>query len=300
MKQAAEKTRIGLDLGGTKIEGVLLSADGAVARRERIPTPSGDYRGILEAVRGIVGKLSDGDEPVGVCTPGAVSPRTGLLKNSNSVCLNGMPFKEDLEKTLERPVRIANDANCLALSEATDGAAAGAAMVFAVILGTGVGGGISAFGKVHDGGNAVGGEWGHNPLPWMTENEWPGPECYCGKRGCIETFVSGTGLENDYHRATGNRLTAAQIEERAAAGDAECEKAIARYEDRLARGLLSVAHALDPDVMVLGGGMSNMLRLYDSLPGLMRPRVFGGDFDTPIRRAMHGDSSGVRGAAWLW
>ena len=296
------KLRIGIDLGGTKIEGVSMDARGLILHRLRIDTPKEDYDAILRAVVGVVDRLDpDRRAAVGICGPGSISPRTGLCKNSNSVCLNGRPLDCDLARAMGRPTRLANDADCLALSEATDGAAAGMGVVFAVIIGTGAGGGIAIDGRVHHGGNAIGGEWGHIPLAAMTAAEYPGPLCYCGRRGCNESFVSGAGLENDYARATGReRLTAHEIERRAAAGDADCEEAILRYEDRLARGLSSVANVLDPDAIVLGGGMSKMLRLYESLPKLMPSRVFGGDFATPIMAAKHGDSSGVRGAAWLW
>lgn len=293
--------RIGIDLGGSKIEGVRMTAGGDIAERLRLPTPKEDYGGILRVIADITRRL-EGDGaplPVGICTPGALSPASGMLKNSNSVCLNGKPFLQDIQAELRRQVWMANDANCLALSESADGAAAGAAVVFAVIIGTGVGGGIVADGRIIGGANAIGGEWGHTPLPWPMADELPGPPCYCGKNGCNETFLSGTGLENDYHRATGARASADQIERQAAAGDAASAAAIARYESRLARGLAAIVNILDPDVIVLGGGMSNMLRLYDTLPDLMRSWIFGGDFVTKIRRAQHGDSSGVRGAAWL-
>ena len=294
--------RIGVDLGGTKTEGVLLGDDGDVQLRLRRPTPK-RYCDVLATVAAIVGELQQQSQPratIGICTPGALSPRTNLLKNSNSVCLNGKPLLDDLRRTLDARVRIANDADCLAVSEATDGAAAGADVVFAVILGTGVGGGVALRARVHRGNNAVGGEWGHNPLPWMQPAESPGRECYCGKRGCIETFLSGPGMQRDHREQSGESLTAPDIERRAAQGDPACAATLARYEQRLARGLTAVVNVLDPDVIVLGGGLSNMQRLYDNLPRLMLPMVFGGDFATPIRRAQHGDSSGVRGAAWLW
>lgn len=298
--------RIGIDLGGTKVEGALVADDGAIVRRLRIPTPKDNYDGIMQTVADIVRKLADDDAaPVGICTPGAESPQTGLLKNSNTTCMNGKPVRDDLQKAVGRPVRIANDANCLALSEAADGAARGMAAVFAVIIGTGAGGGIAINGKPQHGANAIAGEWAHNTLPWMRPEEYPGPECYCGRRGCCETFISGTGLQNDYARAAkdkgeGETIPATEIVRRAESGDAECAAALARYEDRLARGLAMVVNILDPDIIVLGGGMSNVGRLYENLPGLMRGYAFGGDFSTPIAPAKHGDSSGVRGAAWLW
>lgn len=298
----SDELRIGIDLGGSKIEGVLMQPDGNISRRLRRATPKEDYDGIIGTVAEIVHELEAAAPvaQVGICTPGAISSRSGLLKNSNSVCLNGKPLKEDLEKRLMRPLRLANDANCLAVSEATDGAAAGAQVVFAVIIGTGCGGGIAIGGQVHHGLNAIAGEWGHIPLPWSNDAERPGPLCYCGQHGCNETFISGTGLENDYCRAGGTRMTSIDIERRAAAGDATAQAAISRYEERLARALAVVVNFLDPDVIVLGGGMSNMANLYDHLPALMQPWIFGGDFATPIRKARHGDSSGVRGAAWLW
>ena len=293
--------RIGIDLGGSKIEGALIAPDGAIIRRLRIQTPKNDYGKILQAVAEVAYKLTpDSKAPVGICTPGSASPQTGLLKNSNTTCMNGKPVCRDLQQTLNRPVRIANDANCLALSEAADGAAKGKAIVFAVIIGTGAGGGIATGANTHGGINAVAGEWGHNTLPWMREDEYPGPDCYCGRRGCCETFISGTGLQNDYTRATGETLPSTQIAKQAADGDEKCAAALARYEDRLARGLSAVVNLLDPDIIVLGGGMSNIGRLYENLPGIMQSYVFGGDFATPIVAAKHGDSSGVRGAAWLW
>lgn len=298
----ASDARIGIDLGGTKIEGILMQPDGNIANRLRLATPQDDYAGTLQTIADIVTQLESAHSKplrVGICTPGALSPQTGLLKNSNSVCLNGMPFLDDLQKTLQREVQMANDANCLALSESVDGAGAGAAVVFAVIIGTGIGGGIVVNGKVLNGCNAISGEWGHNPLPWRRDDELPGPVCYCGRHGCNETFLSGAWLEKHFFETSGKRMLATEIEQAAANGDAQAEKMIATYEDRLARGLASVVNFLDPDVVVLGGGMSNMLRLYDNLPKLMHPWVFGGDFTTPIRRAKHGDSSGVRGAAWL-
>ena len=291
-------TRIGIDLGGTKIEGILIAPSGEIVRRLRLPTPS-SYGEILHTLKDLTGRLQQGEDIVGIgmSTPGATT-RAGLIKNSNAVCLNGKPFPADVRKTLGCDVRFANDADCLALSEATDGAAAGAEVVFAVILGTGVGGGIAVDGRVSTGANLIRGEWGHVPLPWPAPREYPGPKCYCGRRGCIEVFVSGTGLENDYARATGEKRSARKITADAQSGIAEAVAARQRYAHRLARGLAMMINILDPDVIVLGGGMSNMDFLYDALPRLVQPWVFGGEFETPIRKAQHGDASGVRGAAW--
>ena len=376
--------RIGIDLGGTKMEGVLMAASGEIAHRRRVATPAA-YDDILRALSDLTARLrreagDDGrDAGVGMSMPGTAT-RAGLIKNSNTVCLNGRPFPADVRRALDCEVRFANDADCLALSESTDGAAAGSGTVFAVILGTGVGGGIAVNARVVTGPNRIRGEWGHAPLPWPSAREYPGPRCYCGRRGCMETFVSGTGMENDYERATGRRITARDIaaaaegagagadgdggEGAAGAGaddggdggaagtgaddgvagaggevgnaagnsagvaragrgagnsmapagtataaegitvaaDVDVAEAVAarrRYAHRLARGLAMMVNILDPDVIVLGGGMSNMIFLYRQLPALMRPWIFGGEFHTPIRQAAHGDSSGVRGAAWL-
>jgi predicted NBD/HSP70 family sugar kinase len=295
--------RIGIDLGGTKIEGVALDQDGRERARKRVATPAGDYRATLDAVAGLVEALereAGGQGTVGVGTPGAVSRATGLLKNANSVCLNGQPLREDLAARLGREVRLANDANCFALSEAVDGAAAGAAVVFGVILGTGTGGGIVVHGRVLDGVNAVAGEWGHNPLPWPRDAERPGPACYCGLHGCIETFLSGPGLARDHAAATGQTLSAADIAARAERGDAACGASLERYEDRLARALATVINLLDPDVIVLGGGLSNITRFYGGVPRLWGDYVFSDRVDTTLVQAKYGDASGVRGAAWLW
>ena len=295
--------RIGVDLGGTKIEAIALDEDGRELGRHRISTPRFDYQGCLDAIAGLVERLETetGERgSVGVGMPGALSPVTGRVKNANSTWLIDTEFDRDLAKVLDRPVICVNDANCLAVSEAVDGAAAGVGMVFAAILGTGVGAGIAINGRAHVGGNAIGGEWGHIPLPWAADDEIPGPDCYCGKTGCMETWVSGTGLQNDFERATGERPKGAEIVARAEAGDAQAEAALLRYEDRLARGLAAIITVLDPDVIVLGGGMSNVERLYRSVPEKLPQWVFGGESATPIRRAKHGDSSGVRGAAWLW
>jgi fructokinase len=247
----------------------------------------------LESTLGIRGT-------VGVGIPGSISPATGVVKNANSTWLIGQPLDRDLEARLRRPVRLANDANCFALSEATDGAGRGARVVFGVIVGTGTGGGIAVEGRVLVGPNAIAGEWGHNPLPWPREGEWPGPACYCGKTACIEMFLSGPGLSLDHERATGTRLSVPEIVQHAADGDAAAEATLARYEDRMARALAAVINILDPDVIVLGGGMSNLARLYEAVPRLWTEYAFSDRVATPLRPPIHGDSSGVRGAAWLW
>jgi predicted NBD/HSP70 family sugar kinase len=295
--------RFGIDLGGTKIELVSLDETCAEVWRRRENTPSGDYQGTLEVMRGLVLRAENdlgGRGSVGIGTPGAISRASGRLKNSNSVCLNGQPLREDLEALLGRPVRLANDADCFALSEASDGAAAGLPVVFGVILGTGVGGGIVVHGRLLQGPNAIAGEWGHNPLPWPRDEERPGPACYCGQHGCIETFLSGPGLARDYLSTTGEALDGPSILERAEAGDTGCEAAFRRYEDRLARGLAHVINLLDPDAIVLGGGLSNCGRLYANVPRLWGRYVFSDRVDTRLLPPRHGDSSGVRGAAWLW
>ena len=295
--------RIGIDLGGTKIEGLAMDGSGAELVRRRVDTPRGDYDGTIAAVVDLVGHLereAGRVGTVGVGMPGSVRASTGLIKNANSIWLNGRPFENDLSAAMNREVRLANDANCLAVSEATDGAAAGARMVFAVILGTGCGGGIAVDGRVHAGPNGVGGEWGHTALPWATPEELPGPACYCGRYGCMEMWVSGTAIAADFFRVTGQRVTTREIADRASTGEVEALDAFARFESRLARGLANVVNVLDPDVIVVGGGVSRVERLYRNVPGLVREYVFGGDFDTPIVPARFGDSSGVRGAAWLW
>ena len=295
--------RIGIDLGGTKIEGISLDASGRELRRHRIASPRNDYRRTLEAivsvVRDLESDLAEGAS-VGLGIPGTISAATGRVKNANSTWLNGEPLAEDLASALGREVRLANDANCFTLSEATDGAAAGAGVVFGVILGTGCGGGIAVGGRVLTGPNGVAGEWGHNPLPWPRDDESPGQACYCGRSGCIETFLSGPGLARDYAVSGGDAVDAAEIVRRLDAGnDPLAETSLQRYEDRLARALTSIIHVLDPDVIVLGGGVSNVARLYRTVPPLLQ--LFGGDTPrTRLVRAAHGDSSGVRGAAWLW
>lgn len=292
----------GVDLGGTKIEILALGADGTELTRRRVPTPRDDYTATIETIA----RLIEAEEArlgargtVGVGHPGAISPATGLVKNANSTWLNGRPLHHDLADRLGREVVLANDANCLALSEATDGAAAGARIVFAVILGTGVGGGIAVDGKVLDGANAIAGEWGHNPLPWPRAEELPGPRCWCGLDGCQETWLSGPGLAADHRRATGEELSGPQIVARAEAGDPTCRATLERYADRLARGLSAVINLLDPEVVVLGGGLSRVNLFYDVVPRLWHRWTFSDRIVTRLAPAAHGDSSGVRGAAWL-
>lgn len=294
---------IGIDLGGTKIEGIALDDCGKELFRRRVPTPAGDYRAILLTIGDLVNEIERSLEEqgsVGVGTPGALSPATGLLKNSNSVCLNGKPLYQDLQRVLQRNVRIANDANCFALSEATDGAAATAEVVFGVIVGTGTGAGIVVKGHILQGPNAIAGEWGHNPLPWPQDSERPGPLCYCGKTGCIETWLSGPGMSRDYSNLSGAERDASEIVERAEAGDTLAETCLQRYEDRMARALAHVINILDPDVIVLGGGMGNIQRLYSNVPVMWQQYVFSDRVDTRLVPPKFGDSSGVRGAAWLW
>ena len=295
--------RIGLDLGGTKIEGVALGDDGAQLARRRVATPRHDYGATLEAMAGLVRALeveTGARGTVGVGMPGALSPASGLVKNANSTWLIGQPLDRDLSRLLGRPVRFANDANCFALSEAVDGAAAGARVVFGVIVGTGTGGGVVVDRKVLTGPNAIAGEWGHNPLPWPREGEWPGPDCYCGKTGCVETFLSGPGLARDFRQATGEEVAAPEIVSRAEQGDEAASAALDRYEERMARALAVVLNILDPDVVVLGGGLSQVARLYAGVPRLWREWAFSDRVDTVLKPPVHGDSSGVRGAAWLW
>lgn len=291
--------RIGVDFGGTKIEAAALDADGRFLARVRAPSPR-TYEAGLSAVRDLVleaeRQAGVRDAGVGIGGPGSPSPATGLMRNANSTELNDRPFPADLARVLERPVRYANDANCLALSEATDGAGAGCEVVLAVILGTGCGAGVTVGGRILEGRNAIAGEWGHMPLPWPRDAEHPGPLCWCGRRNCIELWISGTGLARDH----GGGRTAEQIVGKARGGDSEAGAALDRYIDRLARGLAVVCDVLDPDAIVLGGGMSNVGELYERLPGAIAPLVFSDVFTTPVRPAQHGDSSGVRGAAWLW
>src|SRR5215469_1478550 len=295
--------RIGVDLGGTKIEFVALERDGRELHRHRVATPRDDYDGTVRAIKEGVEKIEAElrrRATVGIGIPGTISQITHHVKNANSTWMNGRPFDRDLCETLHREVRLANDANCLAVSEATDGAGAGKRLVFAVILGTGCGGGLAIDGRVHNGRNGVSGEWGHTTLPWMTPEEYPGPECYCGRRGCIETWISGTGLEADYERTTKRKLKGKEIISRSEAGDAEALASLARYEDRLTRSLAQMINILDPDIIVLGGGVSQVPRLYKNVPQRLKEYVFGREADTPVVVAKHGDASGVRGAAWLW
>ena len=294
--------RLGIDLGGTKIEIIALDDSGRELLRRRVPTPKENYESTLQV---IVQLVHDAEAElglrgsVGIGTPGALSRATGRLKNSNSVVLNGQSIQQDLESLLQRKVAISNDANCFALSEATDGAAAGAAVVFGVILGTGVGAGIVVNGYVLTGPNGIAGEWGHNPLPWPDAHELPGPQCYCGKQGCIETFLSGPGMMRLHERETGVALSAEEIVVRAEQGDAACELSLQTYENRLARSIAHVINILDPDVIVLGGGMSNIERLYTNVPKIWGNWVFSDRVDTRLVKHHFGDSSGVRGAAWL-
>ena len=301
--------RLGIDLGGTKIEIVAIDDGGDECLRRRVPTPRGSAAGIVAAIAELVrateaelaARGQAGPHSLGLGMPGAISPFTGLAMNANSTELNGTPLKADLEAALGREVRLANDANCLAVSEAVDGAAAGKRLVFAAILGTGTGAGLAIDGKAWDGPHRIAGEWGHNPLPWpsVAEVETAAP-CFCGRRGCIETWISGTGFARAFTAETGRALAAPAIVAAAEAGDAEAQAALDRYLDRLARSLAHVVNLLDPDAIVLGGGMSNLDRIYAEVPGRMAAYVFSDRFVTPIRPALHGDSSGVRGAAWLW
>ncbi|HHH13986.1 MAG TPA: ROK family protein [Thiolapillus brandeum] len=293
----------GIDLGGTKIEGVLLDEAGTIRFRRRVATPAGDYEATLDAIVALHRELETAagrELPLGLGTPGSPSPATGLMRNANSTCLNGRPLHHDLERRLQRPLRMANDADCFTLSEAVDGAGAGAAVVFGVIIGTGTGGGVAVNGRLLPGVNAVTGEWGHNPLPWPGADELPGPACYCGRRGCIETFLSGPGMAHDHERRTGETLTAREIAARAEGGDRKAIATLERYEERLARGLASIINVLDPGVIVLGGGLSHMDRLYEKVPERWGEYIFSDTVATRLLPPAHGDSSGVRGAAWLW
>jgi fructokinase len=296
--------RLGIDLGGTKIEGILMGVDDD-RLRVRVDTPQGDYPGTLAAIAEVVARLTaekpeTEDLPVGIGIPGAVSRATGRIKNANSTWLIGEDLAGDLGRLLGRPVRLANDANCFALSEAVDGAGQGAASVFGVILGTGVGGGLVIDGKPVQGANDIAGEWGHNPLPWPNADELPGPECYCGLSGCIETWLSGSALAAQYQALSGQTLLPAEIAEAAAKGDAQADVALARYAERLARALAHVINLLDPEVIVLGGGLSNIDALYEMVPARWTPWVFSDRVDTRLLPNHWGDSGGVRGAAWLW
>ena len=295
--------RIGIDLGGTKIEVIVLDDNGHTLLRERISTPKNNYSEILRTTVELVNNVEDrigNHGSVGVAIPGAVSLATGRIKNSNSTCMIGEAFEDDLASALKRPVRLSNDANCFVLSETIDGAGKGAEVVFGVILGTGVGGGITVNGKVLTGVNAIAGEWGHNPLPWPQTDELPGPACYCGKQGCIETFLSGPGLARDYKITTGSDIDPRVILEQSVNGDEVSGLILERYYDRCARALANVINIIDPDIIVLGGGLSNISDLYKKIPELWTQYVFSDQVDTMLKPAQHGDSSGVRGAAWLW
>jgi fructokinase len=296
--------QIGIDLGGTKIEGIGLDADTLVAVRRRVATPRDDYPGTVDAIVRLVGEIeaeAGRGGTVGIGIPGVVSRATGLVKNANSTWLIGKPLRTELESRLARPVRLANDANCFTLSEAIDGAGRGAESVFGVILGTGVGGGIAIRQRIHEGPNQIAGEWGHNPLPWMTDEERAAASaCYCGKTGCVETFLSGPGLEADYARRSGTRLASQDIVGAAQAGDVQAVRALGRYTDRLARALAAVINLLDPDAIVLGGGMSNLPDLAPAVSALLPRYLFSDTVLTEVVPNLHGDSSGVRGAAWLW
>lgn len=296
--------RIGVDLGGTKIEAIALDTTGAELQRIRISTPRGDYPGTVNAIASLVRQLETAlgqRGSVGVGIPGTIVRATGLVKNANSTWLNGEPLERDLSAALERDVLCANDANCFAVSEATDGAARNQDVVFGVILGTGCGGGVTMHGRVHGGPNGIAGEWGHTPLPWPNAEEFPGPPCYCGRHGCLETWISGTGLEEDFFRSTGNALRGKDIVLQADQGNPQAVSALDRLQDRLARGLAAIVNILDPDVIVLGGGLSNLDRFYTGqLEATIATYTFGGSTETPVLKNIHGDSSGVRGAAWLW
>jgi fructokinase len=295
--------RLGIDLGGTKIAAVVFGDEGTVVWETRTASPRDNYDATIEAIASLVaaGEQAVGRScSVGIGIPGAISPATGLVRNANSTWLIGRAFHQDLERRLARPVRLANDANCLAVSEAMDGAAAGAGVVFGVILGTGVGGGLLVHGRIVTGVNAIAGEWGHNPLPWPDADERPGPACYCGKHGCIETFLSGPGLAAAYRRRSGRAVPAEQVVSQADAGDEHSAAAVAAWEHRLARSLATVINVVDPDVIVVGGGLSRIDRLYDRVPSIWNDWVFSDRVDTRLVPAMHGDASGVRGAARLW
>jgi fructokinase len=295
--------RIGVDLGGTKIEGIAIDDAGAERLRRRVSTPTDGYQAIIDAIRALVVGIErdlGSEASVGVGIPGAISPATGLVKNANTTALIGHALDQDLSRALGRPVRAANDANCFALSEASDGAAAGAEVVFGVIVGTGTGGGLVVRGHVLTGPNAIAGEWGHSPLPWPTDEERPGPACYCGKHGCIETWLAGPSLARDHQTRTGVKLGAPEIARLADQGERDAQTTLARYTDRMSRALATVINLLDPDVIVLGGGVSNIARLYQDVPARWGAYVFSDVVRTRLVPPQHGDSSGVRGAAWLW
>ena len=295
--------RIGIDLGGTKIEGIALSEAGEELFRQRIVTPQGDYQGTLQSIVDLIKQIEAGiDEQgsIGICTPGSLSPATGLLRNSNSVCMNGKPVLDDLQNLLHKEIRMANDANCFALSEATDGVARDASVVFGVIIGTGTGAGVVVDKKVLLGPNSIAGEWGHNPLPWPNDDELPGAECYCGKLGCIETWLSGPGIVRDHELYNNEFIDPELLDGKARFGNEDAIETFQRYENRMARSLAHVINILDPDVIVLGGGMGNIKRLYENVPDILGNYVFSDTVNTKLLAPLHGDSSGVRGAAWLW
>lgn len=295
--------RLGIDLGGTKIEGCVLAHDGSEAARQRILAPQGNYEDTLAALASLIRDLekqAGTAVTIGIGMPGSLSPSTGLVRNANSTWLNGRPLRQDLEAALGRPVRMANDANCFALSEATDGAGAGARSVFGIIIGTGCGGGLVFDGRVLEGARGIGGEWGHNPLPWADPDEHPGPTCWCGRTGCMEMWASGTGLSGDYKRRTGDLVSGHEIVARAALGEPAAKTSLDRHASRLARGLAHVINIADPEIIVLGGGLSKLPHLYEVLPGLAAPYVFSDVPAIVIRPPKWGDASGVRGAAWLW
>jgi fructokinase len=297
------RLRIGLDLGGSKIEGILLSPEATELARYRIATPREDYAATIAAIVDLTSRLKQGvttEATIGIAVPGSISPHTGLMQNANSTWLNGRPFDRDLEAALARPVRLANDANCFALSEAIDGAGENARIVFGVILGTGCGGGLVVDGRSLDGPRGIAGEWGHNPLPWMTPDEYPGPPCWCGRKGCLETWVSGPGMTADHAKVTGETHTAIEIAARAKAGNVAAMATLSRHADRLARGLAHVVNIVDPDVLVLGGGLSQLSHLYELLPRLMGPHIFSDRGSVVIKSPKWGDASGSRGAARLW
>jgi fructokinase len=298
--------RLGIDLGGTKIAGVVLDAGGRPLHEHRMPSPRQDYGATIRAIGQMVRVLARGagisstSGSIGIGIPGSVAPARGLVQNANSTWLNGKPLQRDLEAHLGRPVRLANDANCFALSEAADGAGAGARGVFGVIIGTGCGGGLVRDKALIDGPRGIGGEWGHNPLPWASGDEHPSPKCWCGRAGCIETWVSGPGLEADHARSTGERIRAEEIAARASGGDAAARATLDRHSDRLARGLAHVINIFDPDVIVLGGGLSKLAHLYEVLPRLAAAHVFAEPANVVVKPPVWGDAGGVRGAAWLW
>jgi fructokinase len=301
--EATTALRVGIDLGGTKIAGAVLGADGRCLAEHRIPAPRHDYDATIRAIGQLLRTLeasAGSGGSIGIGIPGSVAPGSGLVQNANSTWLNGKPFQRDLEEHLGRPVRLANDANCFALSEAVDGAGAGARGVFGVILGTGCGGGLVRDKTLIDGPRGIGGEWGHNPLPWASAGEHPGPTCWCGRVGCIETWVSGPGLEADHARTTGERIAGEEIAARASGGDAGARATLDRHADRLARGLAHVINIFDPDVIVLGGGLSKLAHLYEVVPRLAATHVFAEPANVVVKPPVWGDAGGVRGAAWLW